>query len=57
MSNLLVCPLLEAPPDTDREFSHNPPNEGSENPGVLKVGVGSAVLVFPVKQLPRLIRG
>lgn len=57
MSNLLVCPLLEYAPDTDRQFSEHTPNERSENPGVLKVGVGIAVLVFPVIQLPRLIRG
>lgn len=57
MSNLLVSPLLEAPPDPDREFSRYSSHEGSENARVLKVGVGTAVLVFPVIQLPRLIRG
>lgn len=57
MSNLLVCPLLEHTPDTDRQFSEHTPNKRSENPGVLKVGVGIAVLISPVVQLPRLIRG
>lgn len=55
MSNLLVCPLLEHTPGTDREFSEHTPNERGENPGIFKVGVGIAVLVFPVIQLPRLI--
>ena len=57
MSNLLVSPLLEAPPDTDREFSRYSSHEGSENARVLKVGVGTSVLIPKVIQLPRLIRG
>ena len=55
MSNLLVCPLLEHTPRTNRQLSKHTPYEGSENPGILKVGVGITVLVFPVIQLPRLI--
>ena len=48
MSNLLVCPLLEYAPDSDREFSNHTPNERSENARILKVGVGIAILVFPI---------